>query len=183
MEIFLIKSFLRRINLKLLSALFASLLIAPSTLGSSVISGGLGYSLGDVYDGPVRQVGTTTGDVPIIGFNPPKPLPGLTRYGLILTSRSKKIVEIWAWHGDMGSSAACREGLARLETAFDRKYEAYKNTFSIGDMTLYSDNGNKIKINCPISFGADPLYLQYTSEEMEKIRLQETLDAEDYSDI
>ena len=167
----------------MLSALFASLLIAPSTLGSSVISGGLGYSLGDVYDGPVRQVGTTTGDVPIIGFNPPKPLPGLTRYGLILTSRSKKIVEIWAWHGDMGSSAACREGLARLETAFDRKYEAYKNTYSIGDMTLYSDNGNKIKINCPISFGADPLYLQYTSEEMEKIRLQETLDAEDYSDI
>ena len=86
-------------------------------------------------------------------------------------------------NADTGSSAACDEARAKLEAAFDRKYESYKNDFTFGDMVLYSDQGNQIKINCPISFGSEPLYLQYTSKKMEELRLQETLDAEDFSDI
>ena len=157
--------------------------LSHSALAASAITGGLGYSLGEVYEGKKAQVGTTTSGVPIIGFNPSKRLPGLTRYGLILTPRSNKIVEIWAWHPDMGSSAACNEANARLEAAFDAKYEAYKNSYAFGDMVLYADQGNQIKIDCPISFGSEPLYLQYTSKELEEERLRESLNADDFSDI
>jgi len=167
---------------KFLVPILLTLLSIPA-YGSSVIEGGLGVKLGDSFSG-TEIIGNTTGEVPIYKFSPSKPLPKLDRYGVIVTPKTRKIVEIWAWSVDMGSTAACKEQLERFEIAFDKKYGGHKsNAITFGETVIYRHLENKISINCPISFGSEPLYVQYSSDEMEKLRLGESIDEDDFGDI
>jgi len=167
---------------KFLVPIFLTLLSIPA-YGSSVIEGGLGVKLGGSFSG-TEIIGNTTGEVPIYKFSPSKPLPKLDRYGVIVTPKTRKIVEIWAWSVDMGSTAACKEQLERFEIAFDKKYGGHKsNAITFGETVIYRHLENKISINCPISFGSEPLYVQYSSDEMEKLRLGESIDEDDFGDI
>jgi|SaaInlStandDraft_1057018.scaffolds.fasta_scaffold43089_3 hypothetical protein len=167
---------------KFLVPILLTLLSIPA-YGSSVIEGGLGVKLGGSFSG-TEIIGNTTGEVPIYKFSPSKPLPKLDRYGVIVTPKTRKIVEIWAWSVDMGSTAACKEQLERFEIAFDKKYGGHKsNAITFGETVIYRHLENKISINCPISFGSEPLYVQYSSDEMEKLRLGESIDEDDFGDI
>lgn len=167
---------------KFLVPILLTLLSIPA-YGSSVIEGGLGVKLGGSFSG-TEIIGNTTGEVPIYKFSPSKPLPKLDRYGVIVTPKTRKIVEIWAWSADMGSTAACKEQLERFEVVFDKKYGGHKsNAITFGENVIYRHLESKISINCPISFGSEPLYLQYSSDAMEKLRLSESVDEEDFGDI
>ena len=167
---------------KFLVPILLTLLSIPA-YGSSVIEGGLGVKLGGSFSG-TEIIGNTTGEVPIYKFSPSKPLPKLDRYGVIVTPKTRKIVAIWAWSADMGSTAACKEQLERFEIAFDKKYGGHKsNAITFGETVIYRHLENKISINCPISFGSEPLYVQYSSDEMEKLRLGESIDEDDFGDI
>ncbi len=162
---------------------FWLLSLSTSAFSESVIEGGLGVKLGDYFSGS-KVIGNTTSEVPIYEFSPSKPLPKLDRYGVIVTPKTRKIVEIWAWSADMGSTAACKEQLERFEIAFDKKYGGHKsNAITFGETVIYRHLENKISINCPISFGSEPLYVQYSSDEMEKLRLGESVDEDDFGDI
>ena len=162
---------------------FWLLSFSTSAFSGSVIEGGLGVKLGDYFSGS-KVIGNTTSEVPIYEFRPSKPLPKLDRYGVIVTPKTRKIVEIWAWSADMGSTAACKEQLERFEIAFDKKYGGHKsNAITFGETVIYRHLENKISINCPISFGSEPLYVQYSSDEMEKLRLGESVDDDDFGDI
>jgi hypothetical protein len=152
-------------------------LVPSPVFSSELINSAFGLSLGSSFPESKVKVGATAGGVPLYRFAPKNPVSSLKNYGVILTPNSGRVVEIWAWER-MSGSAKCGQVKKQLEAALDEKYFSLKQDFTIGDLVLYSDGNRNISLSCPISFGFDPLYLQYKDKKLEFLRVSETNESE-----
>ena len=142
-------------------------LLSFSAQGSE-INGAFGKVFGEVYQGKLSVLSNTTSGEKIYSFKPQNPHPVFTKYGIILTPKSKKISEIWAW-GYFDSSSKCEGEFKVIEVLLDKKYESLKakNSFSMDASNASYRTGNRrISLRCPIEFGDTPLYLQYIDKDM-----------------
>jgi len=149
-------------------------LILPSEAKTNEINGAFGKSFGEVYDGG-RVLSETTSGEKIYSFNPENPNPIFTKYGVIITPKTKKISEIWAW-GYFDSSTKCEAQFQIIEILLDKKYESLKskNSFSFGSTNAnYRSNNRRIGLRCPFEFGDTPLYLQYIDNDIQRLVIEE----------
>ncbi len=164
-------------NNKLIYLTLFFLLTLP--VNASEISGSFGKAFGEVYQGEKSVLSETTSGEKIYRFIPQNPHPAFTKYGVILTPKTQKITEIWAW-GYFDNSSKCKAKFKLIEVLLDKKYENLKskNSFSIDSSNAsYSSGNRRISLRCPIEFGDTPLYLQYIDKDMQRLAIEE--EAED----
>ena len=142
-----------------------------------MISSAFGIKLGSTFVETKVKIGSTSGEIPLYRLTPKNPVSSLKNYSVILTPKSDQIVEIWAWN-KFSDSAKCKETLKQIEAALDRKYLPLKNESTFGGMALYSEGERTIIANCPITFGSDPLYLQYKDKTQDALRISEKNESE-----
>ena len=155
----------------LISSIFC--LIAFSAQGSEII-GAFGKAFGEVYEGK-STLGTSSAGENIYSFIPKNPHPAFKKYGVILTPKTKKISEIWAW-GYFENSSKCKSEFAVIEILLDKKYESLKSKYSFSmdsSNASYGSENRRISLRCPIEFGDTPLYLQYIDKDMQRLALEE----------
>ena len=126
-------------------AFFISFLLSLSVQGSE-IKEAFGKVLGEVFQGEFALLSETTSGEKVYSFKPQNPHPVFTKYGVILTPKSKKISEIWAW-GYFESSSKCQAEFKVIEVLLDKKYESIKskNTFSMDSSNASYRSGNRRK--------------------------------------
>ena len=142
-----------------------------------MIDSAFGIKLGSTFTETKVKIGSTLGEIPLYRLTPKNPVSSLKNYAVILTPKSDQIVEIWAWN-KFSDSAKCKQTLKQIEAALDRKYLSLKNEYSFGGKALYSEGERTIKADCPISFGSDPLYLQYKDKTQDALRISEKNESE-----
>ena len=152
--------------MKILLTLFV--LLFSSSVFAEDIKGAFGQILGEVYKGELKIIGQLTSGEDVLndiyGFNPENPSPTFSNYGLILTPKSKRIVEIRVWN-KFDSSSKCESELEVIEVLLDKKYKNLKTDW-IG-FTIYTSNNKKINIRCTLF--NNNLTLTYTDSEMEDL--------------
>ena len=141
------------------------------------INGAFGKAFGEVYQGELSVLSKTTAGEKIYSFTPQNPHPVFTKYGVILTPKTQKISEIWAW-GYFDNSSICEAEFKVIEVLLDKKYESLKskNAFSMrsSKFTGYSSGNRRISLRCPIEFGGITfLYLQYIDKDMQRLTIEE----------
>jgi|TARA_B100001939_G_C16596280_1_gene469012 hypothetical protein len=78
--------------------LLTLLTLTSFSLEAKEISSAFGLSLGEIYTGELQALSKTTTGHTIYGFEPENPHPTFTKYGMIITSKTKRIASIWAWN-------------------------------------------------------------------------------------
>tara|TARA_B100000767_G_C19630351_1_gene477996 strand:+ start:136 stop:660 length:525 start_codon:yes stop_codon:yes gene_type:complete len=159
-----------------LLAFTAFCLLSLSVQGNE-INGAFGKALGEVYQGALSVITKTTAGEKVYSFTPQNPHPTFTKYGIILTPKTQKISEIWAW-GYFDNSSKCTSEFNVVEVLLDKKYESLKLmsfNSSLDTSSAYYKSGNRrISIRCPLEFSGDStLYLQYIDKDMQRLLIEE----------
>ena len=160
--------------------LLTLLTLTSFSLEAKEISSAFGLSLGEIYTGELQALSkTTTGD-PIYEFEPENPHPTFTKYGIIITSKTKRIVSIWAWT-TFEDSDKCKAEFNVIEVLLDKKYKKHKydNVTFAHASASYRDKNRGIFLKCPVDFPSISLYLQYVDADMQELLVQETAESQD----
>tara|TARA_Y100000992_G_C20924752_1_gene331587 strand:+ start:15 stop:524 length:510 start_codon:yes stop_codon:yes gene_type:complete len=148
---------------------------AVSSLNAAEIKSAFGLNLGEVFSEDLRELSETTSGEKIYQFGAKNPHPSFLYYGVIITPKSKRIAQIWAWN-DYDSSAECKSQFKIVKSLLDDKYGVFldKDSFSFSSESAAYYSGKKsISLRCPIKFGNNPLYLQYIDDNINEISVKE----------
>ena len=145
-----------------------------TSLNAAEIKSAFRLNLGDVFSEDLRELSETTSGEKIYQFSASNAHPSFLYYGVIITLKSKRIAQIWAWH-NYDSSSECKSQFKIVKSLLDDKYGVFlKDSFSFSSESAAYRSGQKsISLRCPIEFGNSPLYLQYIDDDISKISIKE----------
>ena len=160
--------------------LLTLLTLTSFSLEAKEISGAFGLSLGEVITGELSEITETTSGKPIYAFEPKNPHPAFSNYGIIITPKTRRIEQIWAWN-TFENTSKCQAEFDVIEVLLDKKYKNFKYksySFALSHAS-YNYNKKYIHLSCTLEFRVTPLYLQYTDEYMKDLSVQEKAESQD----
>ena len=160
--------------------LLTLLTLTSFSLEAKEISGAFGLSLGEVITGELSEITETTSGKPIYAFEPKNPHPAFSNYGIIITPKTRRIEQIWAW-STFENSDKCKAEFNVIEAQLDKKYKNFEfESYAVNLASAsYRDKNRGIFLHCPFDLANTKLYLRYIDADMQELHVQEKAESQD----